>query len=131
LIHCSWNQVITFGEVLNPILTVSEINGFAMMYENGEFDATLAAAAGDDSALLAELRAAFVESLTRQTDLLKRSRCDANWDVAAMRLKGLAASFHANDLIELADEAVLAAPGEPTVIRKIEAFLADFTKTPT
>jgi hypothetical protein len=131
LIHCSWNQVITFGEVLNPILTVSEINGFAMMYENGEFDATLAAAAGDDSALLAELRAAFVESLTRQTDLLKRSRCDANWEVAAMRLKGLAASFHANDLIELADEAVLAAPGEPTVIRKIEAFLADFTKAST
>lgn len=44
-----------------------------------------------------------------------------------MRLKGLAASFHAIDLIVLADEAVASAPGEPTVIRKIEAFLTDFT----
>ena len=101
-----------------------------MLYENGAFDATLAAAAGDDSVLYAELRAAFVTSLTRQIDLLKRSRCDANWDVTAMRLKGLAASFHASDLIILADEAVNSAPGEPTVIRKIDAFLADFVKHP-
>lgn len=99
-----------------------------MLYENGALDATLAAAAGDDSALLAELRGAFVDSLTRHIDLLKRSRCDANWDVAAMRLKGLAASFHATDLIILADEAVNSAPGEPTIVRKIEAFLKDFVK---
>jgi len=102
----------------------------AMLYENGALDANLAAAAGDDAALLAELRGAFVDSLTRQIDLLKRSRCDANWDVAAMRLKGLAASFHAGDLINLADEAVNSAPGEPTIIRKIEAFLADFVRQP-
>lgn len=99
-----------------------------MLYEHGALDATLAAAAGNDPALLAELRGAFVDSLTRQIDLLQRSRCDANWDVAAMRLKGLAASFHASDLIVLADEAVNSAPGEPTIIRKIEGFLADFTK---
>ncbi|MDZ4308585.1 Hpt domain-containing protein [Allopontixanthobacter sp.] len=98
-----------------------------MLYENGALDANLAAAAGDDTALLAELRDAFAGSLARQIDLLKRSRCDANWDVAAMRLKGLAASFHAGDLIALADEAVSSAPGEPTVIRKIEAFLTNFT----
>ncbi len=98
-----------------------------MLYENGAFDATLAAAAGDDAALLGELRAAFVESLERQVDLLKRSRCDGNWKIAAMRLKGLAASFHANDLILLADDAIRAAPGEPTIIRQIEVFLADFT----
>lgn len=98
-----------------------------MLYETGALDANLAAAAGDDAVLMAELRDAFAESLARQLDLLKRSRCDANWDVAAMRLKGLAASFHASDLIVLADEAVASAPGEPTVIRKIAAFLADFT----
>lgn len=102
-----------------------------MLYEHGPLDTNLAAAAGDDSVLLAELRGAFVDSLTRQIDLLKRSRCDANWEVAAMRLKGLAASFHANDLILLADEAVKGAPGEPMVIRKIEAFLSDFTKAPS
>ena len=93
-----------------------------MAYEQGGFDATLTAAAGHDPALLAELRAAFRESLDRQIDLLKRARCDGNWSVAAQRLKGLAASFHANELIELASEAVAAAPGEPTVIKRIERF---------
>jgi len=97
-----------------------------MAYENGALDATLAAAAGDDPALLAELRHAFAESLGQQVDLLRRSRCDGNWNVAAMRLKGLAASFHAEGLIGLAEEALDAAPGEPVVIRKLERFLAEF-----
>ena len=66
-----------------------------MAHEAAEFDATLAAAAGDDPALLAELRAAFLESLAQQTDLLGRARCDGNWEVAALRLKGLGSSFHA------------------------------------
>lgn len=98
-----------------------------MLYENGSLDATLAAAAGEDPALLAELRGAFAESVERQIDLLKRARCDGNWDVAAQRLKGVAASFHASELIKLADEAADAAPGEPTVIRRIEAYVNDFT----
>jgi len=98
-----------------------------MLYENGSLDATLAAAAGEDPALLAELRGAFADSVERQIDLLKRARCDGNWNVAAQRLKGVAASFHADTLIQLADEAVTSAPGEPTVIRKIEAYYNDFT----
>lgn len=97
-----------------------------MAFESGNFDATLAAAAGEDPALLAELRVAFAESVARQIDLLKRSRCDANWELAAQRLKGLAASFHADSLISLAQEAVESAPGEPTVVRRIEAFYRDF-----
>lgn len=97
-----------------------------MAYVSGDLDKTLAAAAGDDPALFAELRQAFVESLTRQVDLLRRSRCDANWHVAAMRLKGLAASFHAEPLIALADEAVEAVPGEPSVVRRIQLFLDEF-----
>lgn len=98
-----------------------------MAYESGALDATLAAAAGDDPALFAELRKAFAESLDAQIDLLRRSRCDGNWNVAAMRLKGLAASFHAEGLIVLAEEALESAPGEPVVIRKLELFLSDFT----
>lgn len=98
-----------------------------MVHESGALDATLAAAAGDDPTLLAELRAAFLESLERQIDLLGRARCDGNWNVAALRLRGLAASFHATRLIELADEAVAAAPGEPTVLRKLDAFRRDFS----
>lgn len=97
-----------------------------MAYESGALDATLAAAAGQDPALIAELRLAFAESAQKQIDLLKRARCDGNWHVAAMRLKGLAASFHAEDLLNLADEALACAPGEPVVVRKIERFLADF-----
>jgi HPt (histidine-containing phosphotransfer) domain-containing protein len=97
-----------------------------MVYESGALDATLAAAAGDDPALFAELRLAFAESIETQLDLLKRSRCDGNWNLAAMRLKGLAASFHAEGLIGLAEEALESAPGEPVVIRKLEKFLNEF-----
>ncbi|OJW63464.1 MAG: Hpt domain-containing protein [Sphingomonadales bacterium 63-6] len=99
-----------------------------MAYENGALDATLAAAAGDDPALLVELREAFTQSLANQVDLLRRARCDGNWNVAAMRLKGLAASFHAEGLIDLAEEALDSAPGEPVVIRKLEQFLNGFVR---
>ena len=97
-----------------------------MAYEAGTLEATLAAAAGDDAALFAELRGAFIESVARQIDLLRRSRCDGNWLVAAMRVKGLAASFHAEALLRLADAALESAPGEPTVIRGMQTFLDEF-----
>lgn len=99
-----------------------------MSFNNGALDATLAAAAGDNAALLQELRSAFLESATRQLDLLKRARCDGNWHVAAMRLKGLAASFHAEDLMQAAEIALLAAPGEPMAIREVEAVIARFNR---
>lgn len=91
-----------------------------MAYESGSLDATLAAAAGEDIALLAQLRGALVESAERQLDLLRRARCDGNWRVAAMRLKGLAASFHAEELLNAAEAALEAVPGEPGVLREVE-----------
>lgn len=97
-----------------------------MVYQAGALDATLAAAAGDDPALFSELRVAFVDSLGRQVDLLRRARCDGNWHVAAMRLKGLAASFNAEPLMMLADEALEAAPGDPLVVRRLQTFLEEF-----
>ncbi len=99
-----------------------------MAFDNGALDATLAAAAGEDAALLRELRMAFLESAARQLDLLKRARCDGNWTVAAMRLKGLAASFHADDLMQAADIALNSAPGEPMAIREVEGVLARFNR---
>ena len=99
-----------------------------MAYEAGALDATLAAAAGEDPALFSELRQAFIDSLSQQVDLLRRSRCDGNWQIAALRLKGLAASFHADPLIDMAEEALDAAPGEPTVVRRIQSFLDDFSQ---
>ncbi len=98
-----------------------------MAYEAGALDATLAAAAGEDPELFLELRVAFIESLSRQIDLLRRARCDGNWRVAAMRLKGLASSFNAEPLILLANEAVDAAPGDPVAIRRIQTFLDEFS----
>lgn len=98
-----------------------------MAYEGASLDANLAAAAGHDPELVRELRAAFIESAERQVDLLSRARCDGNWQVAAMRLKGLAASFHADGLCLLADEALDAAPGDPAIIRKLRQMLADLT----
>lgn len=97
-----------------------------MAYEAGALDATLAAAAGEDADLFRELRAAFIESVERQLDLMRRSRCDGNWQMSALRLKGVAASFHAEALIALAEEALAGAPGDPAVLRRIQSFLADF-----
>jgi len=98
-----------------------------MAYEAGTLDATLAAAAGEDPALFAELRVAFIESLTYQLDLLRRARCDGNWLVAAQRLRGLAASFNAEPLMALADHALETAPGDPVAVRKIQIFLDEFS----
>jgi len=98
-----------------------------MAFESGTLEATIAAAAGDDQDLFSELRTAFIESVARQVDLLSRSRCDGNWHVAAMRLKGLAASFHVEKLLGLSEEALEAAPGEPTVVRRLKAFVDEFS----
>lgn len=95
-----------------------------MSYDPGALHAALAAAVGEDSTLIADLRVAFLESATRQVDLLGRARCDANWELAAWRLKGLAASFGLTALMALADEAAAAAPGDPRVLRRLHAALA-------
>lgn len=99
-----------------------------MAIDAGALEATLAAAAGEDAELFAELRLAFVESANRQIDLLRRSRCDGNWQVAAMRLQGLAASFSAEPLMRLAEEALAAAPGEPGIVRRLQAFVDEFSR---
>lgn len=94
-----------------------------MVFESGSLNTTLALAAGGDNALLLELRLAFIDSARHQLDLMQRSRCDGNWNVAATRLKGLAASFHAMALLEMADVALSGAPGEPAILRQMSAFL--------
>ena len=90
-----------------------------MTYDHGALDAALAQAAGDDEALVNELRRAFRDSARRQIDLLSRARCDANWLYAALRLKGIAASFGASAIQRLAEEAAQGAPGDPVVLREL------------
>lgn len=97
-----------------------------MAYDPGALNASLAAAVGSDPQLMAELRGAFVESAARQLDLMGRARCDANWQIAASRLKSVAASFSAVGLLALADEALEGAPGDPVVLRKLAAAVDDF-----
>lgn len=91
-----------------------------MIYDPGVLHAALSAAVGDDPQLVAELRGAFLESAAALIDQLKRSRCDANWRMAALRLQGLGASFGAVALMTEAEEAVNGAPGDPVAIRRIE-----------
>ncbi|MDQ8754778.1 Hpt domain-containing protein [Sphingosinicella sp. LHD-64] len=100
-----------------------------MAYDPGALNASLAAAVGQDGDLMAELRSAFIESAARQLDLMGRSRCDANWTIAAARLKSVAASFGARGLSGLADEALDGAPGDPVVLRKIAGAIDDFAAT--
>jgi HPt (histidine-containing phosphotransfer) domain-containing protein len=97
-----------------------------MVFDPGALNASLAAAVGSDPALMAELKIAFVDSVARQLDLLGRSRCDANWEIAAARLKSIAASFGALGMIALADEAQNGAPGDPVVLRKIAFAIDEF-----
>ncbi|MEV5022512.1 Hpt domain-containing protein [Sphingobium sp. LMA1-1-1.1] len=96
-----------------------------MSYDPGALNAALAAAVGDDRPLIEDLRVAFIESAERQVDLLGRSRCDANWQLAAWRLKGLAASFGLTALMAMADEAADAAPGDPRILRRLRTALDD------
>jgi HPt (histidine-containing phosphotransfer) domain-containing protein len=100
-----------------------------MAFDPGALNASLAAAVGSDPALMAELKIAFMESVSRQLDLLGRARCDANWEIAAARLKSIAASFGAFGLIALADEALAGAPGDPVVLRRITAALDEFAQS--
>ena len=90
-----------------------------MAYDPGAIDATLAAAVGDEPGLIAELRLAFFESAERAAATLRAAIDDAEWHVAAMRLKGLAASFGAIRLMALAIEAE-ASPLDARMVVRIE-----------
>lgn len=90
-----------------------------MAFDPGTLEASLAAAAGDDRELLLQLQASYAQSLVQHLDLLRRARCDANWYIAAARLKSLAASFCDTGLVALANDALDGAPGDPVVLRRI------------
>jgi len=95
-----------------------------MAYDPGTLEAALSAAVGSDVTLIADLRRAFLESAERQIDLLARSRCDANWTMAALRLKGLCASFGLNHIMKIADRAIDGAPGDPVILRELGRAIA-------
>lgn len=95
-----------------------------MAYDFGALQASVTAAVGDDDALAQDLRAAFLEGIQHYADMLGRSRCDANWEVSAHRLKGLAASFGATGLMKASDFALESVPGDPVALRKVKSAIA-------
>jgi HPt (histidine-containing phosphotransfer) domain-containing protein len=84
----------------------------------------IASALADDAALLEELRMALISDAKAAASLLERSRCDANWRAAALKLQGLAASFGAAQLAAAAQMALDLAPGDPTVLRAVEKAIS-------
>lgn len=94
-----------------------------MSFDSGPLDRYLSAAFGDDPAMAADLRKTFADSARELADLLRRARCDANWEMAALRLKSLSATFGVIPLIELAEAAMAGAPGDPAVLRAINRVI--------
>ena len=91
-----------------------------MAYDPGAIDAALAAAVGDEPALIAELRGAFLDSVQRGLDGLEAAHDDEGWQAAAFRLKGLAASFGAVRLMALTIEAADMPTQDAGVLRKLK-----------
>jgi HPt (histidine-containing phosphotransfer) domain-containing protein len=91
-----------------------------MSYDFAGMDWSLSSALGDDAELVAELRGALIDDAKTVANLLHRSRCDANWTGAAARLKGLAASFGAQSLLDAANVALEYAPGDPVSLRQVD-----------
>ncbi|MCW0199404.1 Hpt domain-containing protein [Sphingopyxis sp.] len=94
-----------------------------MSFDSGPLDRYISAAVGDDPAAARELRASFAAGARELADLMRRSRCDANWHAAAERLKSLAATFGIIPLIQLAETAMDGVPGDPAVLRDINAAI--------
>lgn len=90
-----------------------------MSYDPGAIEAALAAAVGDEPALIAELRVAFHDSAERALAAMAAAADEPEWRAAAWRLKGLAASFGAVRLMSAAEGAVAAAPGDPLTLARL------------
>ncbi|HTG38243.1 Hpt domain-containing protein [Sphingomonas sp.] len=90
-----------------------------MAYDPGAIDATLAAAVGDEPALIAELREAFLDSAQRALAMMIAAESAETWRQGAWRLKGLAASFGAVRLMALASDGAAAPIGDGETIRRL------------
>jgi histidine phosphotransfer protein HptB len=97
-----------------------------MNYDPGALRSALAAAVGDDPALVAELRDIFLSGAEAHAHELARAADVAAWRAAALRLQGLAASFGAVALMAAAEEAAAGPLGDPAALRKIGRAIVAF-----
>lgn len=95
-----------------------------MAFDPGAVDTTLAAAVGDDPALIAELRFAFVGSAEQTVAALARADDAESWHEAAWRLKGLAASFGAVRLMALAADALDSGVPDRALLTRLQRMVA-------
>jgi HPt (histidine-containing phosphotransfer) domain-containing protein len=97
-----------------------------MAYDPGAIDATLAAAVGDEPALIAELRQAFSDSARKTLAVMEAATSQDDWLAATARLRGLAASFGAVRLMALAEQAGEGPAHDPRIIGKLHRMIARF-----
>ncbi len=102
-----------------------------MAYDPGALEAALAAAVGEDSSLIAELRGAFFASADAHVMSLDAATTRADWIAAAKRLKGLAASFGALRVMDAAEAAMRAERGDAKAMQRIARSLAALADAPT
>jgi len=88
-----------------------------MAYDPGAIDQALSAAVGDDPVLIAELRAAFIDSTRAAISAIAAADEAGAWHDGLLKLRGLAASFGAVRLAALAGEAIGAPVGDARALR--------------
>lgn len=104
---------------MKPVVNRLAHTQFGMAYEPAALEIALAAAVGDDPALIAELREAFLSSASVHIAAMNHAKTPADWQSAAYRLRGLAASFGANGLMAVADLASERPIGDPGALRLV------------
>ncbi len=95
-----------------------------MAYNPGALEATLAAVAGEQSSLIAELRDAFFESADMHLATMRAAAAQPVWDQAAQRLRSLAASFGLQRVMDAARDATAGPCGDAKALQRIERALA-------
>ena len=94
-----------------------------MTYDSGAIEARLAASVGDDPELIAELHSAFVTSARRTLAALQAASDEPAWLLAAMRLKGLAASFGATQLMKAANDMAVSDPYDLDIVERLHHLI--------
>ena len=101
-----------------------------MAYDPGALEASLAAAVGADSSLIADLRGAFFASADAHVASLEKARTHAEWVAAAQRLKGLAASFGALRVMDAAENAARSEARDLRALQRITRSIAALADMP-
>jgi len=95
-----------------------------MAYHTGAIEASLAAAIGNDQALIADLRHAFFSSAERHLEALRGADSGVAVRNAAVRLHSLAASFGAERLMGVLAPVIAAESVTRDDVRRVERALA-------